>query len=391
MNASSGWTARYMHSSAAMPDGSIVLMGGEDDNANPKNDTWRSTNNGTTWTRVNASAGWTARDSHSSVAMPDGSIVLMGGYDNSGKSKNDTWRFQPVGSSIKYAWHIYTTPGIYSVALQAFNAGGYNSMRKTGYVTVTSPETKIGVFRNSTHLFLLDYNGNGTWDGSQVDRQYNFGVSGDIPVSGDWNNDGIPEIGVFRNSTHLFLLDYNGNGVWNGSVVDRQYNFGISGDLPVSGDWDKNGRAEIGVFRPSTHLFYLDYNGNGVWNGSVVDRQYNFGVSGDLPVSGDWNNDGISEIGVFRNSTHLFYLDTNGNGSWEGAAVDTSYNFGLTVDIPIMGDWNNNGISEIGVFRPSTHLFYLDYNGNGVWNGASVDRSFNFGLSGDKPVTGKWN
>ena len=61
MNASAGWTARYGHSSVAMPDGSIVLMGGCD-SSGFKNDVWRSTDNGATWTQVNASAGWTARE-----------------------------------------------------------------------------------------------------------------------------------------------------------------------------------------------------------------------------------------------------------------------------------------------------------------------------------------
>ena len=96
---------------------------------------------------------------------------------------------------------------------------------------------KIGIFRPSTHSFYLDTNGNGSWNGASIDRQYNFGISGDIPVTGDWSNDGKSEIGVFRNSTHLFYLDYDGNGVWNGASVDRQYNFGISGDKPVSGKW----------------------------------------------------------------------------------------------------------------------------------------------------------
>jgi hypothetical protein len=198
-------------------------------------------------------------------------------------------------------------------------------------------------------------------------------------------------IGVFRNSTHTFYLDYNGNGVWNGASVDRTYNFGITGDIPATGDWNNDGKSEIGVFRPSTHLFYLDYNGNGAWNGAVTDRQYNFGISGDIPVTGDWNNDGKSEIGVFRNSTHLFYLDYNGNGAWNGAVTDRQYNFGISGDIPVSGDWNNDGISEIGVFRNSTHLFYLDYSGNGVWNGASVDRQYNFGIIGDMPISGDWN
>jgi hypothetical protein len=338
-----------------MPDGSIVLTGGQDFDgydSGAKNDTWRSMDYGATWTQVNANAGWTVRDSHSSVVMPDRSIVLMGGNGGSGGYKNDTWRLMPAGSSVLM--------------------------------------DKIGVFRNSTHLFYLDYNGNGVWNGASIDRQYNFGITGDIPVSGDWNSDGKTEIGVFRNSTHLFYLDYNGNGAWNGASVDRQYNFGISGDIPATGDWNADGRTEIGVFRNSTHLFYLDYNGNGAWNGASIDKSYNFGITGDTPISGDWNADFITEIGVFRNSTHLFYLDYNGNGVWNGAVTDRQYNFGISGDIPVTGDWNSDGRSEIGVFRNSTHLFYLDYNGNSMWNGASIDRQYNFGITGDKPVTGKW-
>ena len=144
----------------------------------------------------------------------------------------------------------------------------------------------------------------------------------------------------------------------------------------MSGDWNNDGTAEIGVFRPSTHLYYQDYNGNGVWNGPVTDRAFNFGITGDIPVSGDWNNDGTDEIGVFRPSTHLYYQDYNGNGVWNGPVTDRAFSFGITGDIPLSGDWNNDGTSEIGVFRPSTHLFYQDYNGNGVWNGPVTDRAY---------------
>jgi len=60
---------------------------------------------------------------------------------------------------------------------------------RTGYRCSLNTTSKIGVFRNSTHLFYLNYNGNGVWNGASADRQYNFGITGDIPVTGDWNND----------------------------------------------------------------------------------------------------------------------------------------------------------------------------------------------------------
>jgi len=47
---------------------------------------------------MTASAAWSARHYHRSVAMPDGSIVLMGGIDSNFELKNDVWRLMPAGS-----------------------------------------------------------------------------------------------------------------------------------------------------------------------------------------------------------------------------------------------------------------------------------------------------
>jgi hypothetical protein len=97
--ADAGWSKRYFHNSVAMPDGSIVLTGGGiNDNPVRKNDVWRSTDNGVTWSQITPSPGWSGRYHHTTVAMPDGSIVLMGGDD--GSYRNDVWQLMPVGSSV---------------------------------------------------------------------------------------------------------------------------------------------------------------------------------------------------------------------------------------------------------------------------------------------------
>ncbi|MDX8551788.1 hypothetical protein KHC33_01210 [Methanospirillum sp. J.3.6.1-F.2.7.3] len=200
---------------------------------------------------------------------------------------------------------------------------------------------------------------------------------------GGWNGISNTNIGVFRGNK--WYVDYNGNGAWNGYSTDRQYTFGLSGDKTVTGDWNIDGKTKIGVFRGNK--WYVDYNGNGVWNGPSIDRQYTFGLSGDKPVIGDWNRDSKADIGVFRGRT--WYLDYNGNSVWNGPSIDRQYTFGLSGDEPVTGDWDGDGKTNIGVFRGRT--WYLDYNGNGVWNGPSTDRQYTFGLVGDKPVTGDWN
>jgi hypothetical protein len=54
------------------------------------------------WTQINASSGWWTRIYHSSVALPDGSIVLMGGAaanDLLGYYMNDVWRSTDDGAT----------------------------------------------------------------------------------------------------------------------------------------------------------------------------------------------------------------------------------------------------------------------------------------------------
>ena len=156
-----------------------------------------------------------------------------------------------------------------------------------------------------------------------------------------------------------------------------------------SGDWSGSGFAQIGVFRNGS--WYLDANGNGQWDGCTVDRCVigSFGEPGDLPVVGDWNRDGQTDLGVFRNGQ--WYLDANGNGLWDGCSIDrcTLSGFGEPGDQPIASDWTGDGVVKIGVFRNGS--WYFD-NGNGQWDGCTVDRCViaRFGQPDDLPVTGRW-
>jgi PKD repeat protein len=153
-NDANGWTARYDHTTVAMPDGSIVLMGGWGTILG-RDEVWRSTDNGATWTLLTSNAAWPARTGATSVAMPDGSIVLMGGQSEPGVGLyNDVWRLIPAGSSAQYPSHTYTTPGTtYQVALQVYNDGGYSSIRKPDYITI------LGEDKQAYDIFINDPDG----------------------------------------------------------------------------------------------------------------------------------------------------------------------------------------------------------------------------------------
>ena len=220
------------------------------------------------------------------------------------------------------------------------------------------------------------------------DYLYSFGgIPGDIPITGDWTGNGFTKIGIYRPSNGLFILDTNGNGQLDAG--DAVFNLQIgkmAGDVPVVGDWNGDGRSKVGYFRQG-FLWILDTNGNHVFE-QGIDQVFSFGgVAGDVPVVGDWTGTGISKIGVFRQG-FLWALDANGNGTLDPSDPVFPYG-GVTGDVPVVGDWAGTGVSQVGVFRQG-FLWALDANGDRQID--SGDYVFGYGgVMGDVPVVGRWS
>jgi len=192
---------------------------------------------------------------------------------------------------------------------------------------------------------------------------------------------------------------------------NEAFQFGQAGDQPVVGDWDgsPSGRDELGVFRANP-----DGSGSGIFildiaNHRQIDSScetFTFGLATDHIIVGDWNGKGTSEVGVYRDAGSYIAADAgdavfsiNSNGDHD---TFTNFVFGLITDKVVIGDWNGNGISKVGVYRdgatasgsysslyaPGTALFSLDTNGDHQFDAG--DQVFLYGLSSDQFVTGHW-
>ena len=93
----------------------------------------------------------------------------------------------------------------------------------------------------------------------------------------------------------------------------------------------------------SNGFWFLDSDGNGMNDGLVA-----WGWPGATPVVGDWNGDGRTKIGVYSNG--FWFLDYNGDYVWDGGVVDKQVGWGWAGVTPIVGDWNGNGKTKIGVY-----------------------------------------
>jgi hypothetical protein len=287
-------------------------------------------------------------------------------------------------------------------------AGWTGSGCSSGTVTLTSNVTctatfnssvasgdRIGVYRPSSGTWFLDANGNYTWEGGIDTVVQAFTAASAQPALGDWTHAGSTQLGLFQASTRQWHLDLNDNRAIDACDIDGcEGPFGEPNDIAVVGNWNFRGDDRIGVFRPSTGYWYLDKNADGDLDRCRTDlcvRLKNY-LPGDLPVVGDWSGNGISQLGLFRPATGQWFLDRSGNRSWDGCRRDRCIEgFGIAGDVPVAGDWDGSGTSDIGVWRPSTGDWLLDFNGNGTWDGCSVDLCVaGFGMAGDIPVVGKW-
>jgi len=229
-------------------------------------------------------------------------------------------------------------------------------------------KTDIAVFRdvvpgagNFAYFYILNSADNSF-------RPVQFGATGDIPVSGDWDGDGKADLAVYRDGSLAggqSYFYYRPSSQPSVSFVTIP--LGITGDKPLLGDFDGDGRLDPAVFRPSNAVWYI-------LRSSVNQiTQTTFGTSTDIPVPADYDGDGQTNIAVFRPSNGTWYTSINPQNNF--GAVQ----FGANGDLPVPADYDGDGRADVAVFRPSNGAWYLLRSTQG-FTGVS------FGDVNDKPI-----
>ncbi|MDH4117634.1 MAG: twin-arginine translocation signal domain-containing protein [Acidimicrobiia bacterium] len=166
-----------------------------------------------------------------------------------------------------------------------------------------------------------------------------------------------------------------------GGNAETSFSYGIPGDRPLMGDFSGSGIETPAVVRGTRHA--VDGDETLTWyirqvpESGLPDLVVKYGRIGDIPVVGDWNGNGVQTIGVVRGNRWLLR-----NANAPGAA-DIEFTFGQVGDTPIAGDWNGDGMDSPGMVRGTRWLLRNTATGGS----AEIDITFD---GGGTPVTGDW-
>lgn len=187
-----------------------------------------------------------------------------------------------------------------------------------------APPADLAVWRPSTGVWWV-LGGPGSQQTS-----FQWGGSGDKPVPGDFDGDGKTDFSIYRGSTGEWWI-YRSSDNTSTTIA-----FGQAADLPAVGDYDGDGRSDAALYRPSNGTWYITRSSDS------TNYQVQFGLSSDTPAPGDFDGDGKADIAVFRGSNTTYYTYRSSDLTVESTNINST-------GTPVPADYDGDGKANYAV------------------------------------------
>jgi len=279
------------------------------------------------------------RDSATGAGRGDVYVALATGYS-----------FGPGGR-----WHNFFCIGQEIPSTGDFNGDGLDDLisfvRDTA-LDANRGDVSVSVSTGSSFL------------GSQKWHDW-FCVGNEIPLVGDFNGDGRDDVvtclrdaGAGTARGDVFVALSTGTGF--GAGLKWHDWFCIGNEIPMVGDFNGDGKDDLATLLRDTgantargDVFVALSTGTGF--GPGVKWHDWFCIGNEIPLAGDFNGDGKDDLATFtRGSAGDVYVAVSTGTSFSGQGNKWHDYFGIGNEIPMAGDFNADGKTDIAVFAHDT-------------------------------------
>ncbi len=189
----------------------------------------------------------------------------------------------------------------------------------------------VGLFDSTTGHWALLAKG-GSRD------EFVFGKPGSIPITGDWDCDGIVTAGTYSPENGFVELTNDTRA----RSVEVSFYIGVPGDTPLAGDWDGDGCDTVSVYRPMDSTIHVS---NRLQSGPT-DFSFGWLEPIDMPLSGDFDGDGVTDFAAIG-QTWTVITAVNPRTGFEAEWPYSGRAFASVAS----GDWNENGFDTLAALR----------------------------------------
>jgi hypothetical protein len=209
------------------------------------------------------------------------------------------------------------------------------------------------VWEPSTGLWSVSSRSPNTGVTTTLSQRWGAGSLGDVPVPGDYDGDGRADIAVWRPHDGRWYILHSSTEYGAGTTV--QWGSGAHQDVPVPGDYDGDGRTDLAVWRPATGIWYVRYSSTGYTSGGAW--SWGAGSLADIPVPGDYDGDGRTDLAVWRPSSGTWFVRTSSTLYAESLVLN--WGSGALNDVPVPGDFDGDGRTDVAVWRPGSGVWFI--------------------------------
>jgi hypothetical protein len=287
----------------------------------PSDGTWYSLTSGSSF-----NAGLANQWGNSAL----GDKPFMGDIDGDGIMDLVIWR---PGDGT---WYWLTSGTGYNTANAGAKQWGNNGLGDVPMIADMEGDGKadLVIWRASTGTWYWLTSSSGYSYASAFGIQWGNPSLGDKPLLGDFDGDGKQDLAVWRASTGTWYWLTSSSNYSYASARGIQWGNESLGDITLTGDTDGDGKTDLIIWRPTDGTWYWLTSASNYSYSSMTGIQWGNPGLGDIPIIGDFDGDGRADLTVYRTSTGFWYWLTSSSGYAYGSA--TGRQWGGATDIPMV-------------------------------------------------------